>query len=73
MHGGVFISGSSSTCFHFFKRDMLPFIFGRKSGEMGGVGGNTRTLAWLAQVEVEARKDAAIECLRISACQILFS
>jgi uncharacterized membrane protein len=35
--------------------------------------GNTRTLAWLAQVEVAARKDAAIECLRISACQILFS
>jgi len=41
---------------------MLPFDFlrkkkrGKRGNIMGGVGGNTRTLAWLARVGVAARK-----------------
>ena len=57
--GGVLVVRSSITWVH-LKKYMLPFDFlkkkERKKGEMGGVGGNTRTLACLAQLEVAARK-----------------
>ena len=44
----------------------------REKREMGGVGGNTRTLAWLPQVQVAAAKGRShrMHELRISACQI---